>query len=460
MTRGIKLLLSMLLALAVLLAFALTAIAWWVSGDGLRTQIEEAASKRLGVAVQLEKISLDVWPLPSLALQGLVIQTQPRLSAQRIEARPAWGSLISVPRQLEVLSLHLQGVMLPQRGIDQVQQALSKRELPARAESGQKANMALKTQLASERSADAVRKQDAATAPALLIGLLTIPQRITLDDVTWQSTAGEPLTLSGAITLSEARDVAELDISLAGGTLRGPLRMASVEGLLPSSSKASLKPQLSGTLTTRGVSLAALPGVGARMSGRLNATTTLEAQAAQLSRLDEALQTRTQFNVSGAVIKGIDLAKAVRTLGLSRGGETALSQLSGNLSTRGSGPAMQITLSDLEAASSLLKASGAVNVGAAASAGGPRPLSGKVNVDLNAPDGGTGVGQAVGQLVGIPLEISGTTASPTVAPTRGAMIGGAIGSVMAPVIGTGAGAKLGDKVGEKLGNLKEKLFGK
>jgi hypothetical protein len=161
--------------------------------------------------------------------------------------------------------------------------------------------------------------------------------------------------------------------------------------------------------------------------------------------------------VKGAVIKGVDLAKAVRTLGLSRGGETTLQQLSGQLSTRGTGAAMQLTLSDLQAKSSILRANGTVSVGAASGPGAPRALSGRVDVDLTAGD--SKVGQAVGQLVGIPLEISGTTAAPQVQPTRGAMIGGAIGSVMAPVIGTGAGAKLGDKAAQKLQGWKDKLFG-
>jgi hypothetical protein len=162
------------------------------------------------------------------------------------------------------------------------------------------------------------------------------------------------------------------------------------------------------------------------------------------------------------VIKGVDLAKAVSTLGLSRGGETVLQQLSGKLTTRGTGAPMQLALSELQARSRILKASGAVNVGAASSPGAARALSGRVDVDLTAGDGklGQAVDKTVGQLAGIALEISGTTDAPVVAPTRGAMIGGAIGSVMAPVIGTGAGAKLGDKAAQTLGNLKEKLFGK
>ncbi len=436
MTRVIKLLLSLVLALLFLLGAALAALAWWLSGDGLRLKLQEEASARLGVPVQLEKISLDVWPLPSLALQGLVIQTQSRMSAERIEARPAWSRLMSQPRQLEVLALHVQGASLPQRGLDQIQQLLSKQERS--------------TQSAPGLSAQKVSNTLAQANSPTLLGVLAIPQRITLDKLTWQSAAGEDLTLSGSIALSAARDAAELDLQLAGGTLRGPVRLMGMEKNGPV--------QLRSELTASNLDLAALPGLRARMSGRLQSTTTLDAQAAQLSGLGTALQTRTQFNVSSAVIKGIDLAKAVTTLGLSRGGETALSQLSGSLSTRGTGAPMQITLSDLQATSSLLKASGAVNVGAAASSGGPRPLNGKVSVDLTAGD--SKVGQAVGQLVGIPLEISGTTAAPTVAPTRGAMIGGAIGSVMAPVIGTGAGAKMGDKVGDKLSGWKDKLFGK
>jgi hypothetical protein len=455
MSRVIKLLLSVLLALALLLAAALAALAGWLSGDGLRLQVQAAASQQWGVPVELEKISLDVWPLPALAVQGLAIQTQPRLFAQRLEARPVWAGLLREPRQLEVLSLHLQGVQLPQRGLDQLQQLLSKKERPAQNPRLPAAQKALKTE----------PQAGAQSAPLVMLGLLAIPQTIMLDRVTWQSAAGENLTLSGGIELKPARDAAQLDLRLAGGTLRGPVRWSGLErGVANPGAVNRGSVQLRGELTASNLDLAALPGLGVRMSGRLQSTTTLDVQAAKPSDLGAALQTRTTFNVSGAVVKGIDLAKAVRTLGLSRGGETALSTLSGSVITRGSGAAMQVSLTDLQATSSILKASGAVNVGAAANPGAPRPLSGKVSVDLNAPDGGnvitSGAGKALGALVGIPLEIGGTTAAPQVQPTRGALIGGAIGSVLAPVVGTGAGAKIGDKVGEKLSGLKEKLFGR
>jgi hypothetical protein len=441
MKRILKFLLSVLLALALLFALAAGALAWWLSGDGPRERVQALASEKLGVPVTLSQLSLSVFPWPSVAVGDVKIATQAPLTAERMELRPAWRKLLGldgVARELEVESLTLRGLSLPQKGLDQLTQSLLK----------------------AEHSAQQIRRQSAQNASktdesaAVIVGLLAIPQRTRLDGVVWTSGAGESLSLSGDVSLNAARDQMDVNLQLAGGTVRGPLRLASMDG------KAGW--QLRGELATSGLDLAQLPGARQKMAGRLQGTTTLDAQAAQLSGIGAALQTQTQFNVSGAVIKGVDLAKAVRTLGLSRGGETALQQLSGNLATRGIGAPMQIMLSELQAKSSILVAKGAVSIGAAASPGAPRALVGKVDVDLTAGESKFGqvVDKTVGQFVGIPLEISGTTAAPQVQPTKGAMIGGAIGSVMAPVFGTGAGAKMGDKAANALGSLKDKLFGK
>jgi hypothetical protein len=440
MKRILSLALSAVLASAVLLAAALGGLAWWLSGDGPRSQLEARISEQLGVAVRVGKLSLSAWPLPAVVASDVVVATQAPLTAQRIELRPAWRKLMGwggVARELDVELLSLTGLSLPQHGLDQLTRSLSKNERSAQQTRRLTAQNASKTDRNSTDSA------------SIMIGLLAIPQRIQLDRVVWQSAAGESLALSGAVKTSDARDQMQLDIQLAGGKLTGQLR-------LPEPTKGQPW-HLRGELKAQGVDLAALPGARQRMAGQVDATMSLDASASQLSGLAAALQTRTPFNVKGAVIKGVDLAKAVRTLGLSRGGETTLQQLSGQLSTRGTGAAMQLTLSDLQAKSSILRANGTVSVGAASGPGAPRALSGRVDVDLTAGD--SKVGQAVGQLVGIPLEISGTTAAPQVQPTRGAMIGGAIGSVMAPVIGTGAGAKLGDKAAQKLQGWKDKLFG-
>lgn len=449
MNRILKFLLSTLFAVALLVAAAAGALAWWLSGDGPRMRVQALASERLGVPVTLGKLSLSVLPWPALVVDDLTVATQPPVTAQQVQLRPAWGKLLSAPRELEVSLLSLKGLNLPQQGLDQVTQSLSKSERSTQNIQGVAAQKASKNVWAVMPD-----------SPAVLVGLLAIPQHTQLQGVVWYSKAGQALALSGDVRMSATRDEAQVDLKLGGGTVRGPLRLAqkTLEGKAPD---VTARWKLHGEMKTQGVELAALPGMGARLAGRLEATTTLDAQAAQIDGISAALQTRTQFSVGGGVIKGVDLVRAVTTLGLSRGGETALQQLSGVLTTRGTGAPMQLSLTGLQAKSKLLSASGAVNVGAAASPGAPRGLSGRVSVDLTAGDSVvSGAGTAIGALVGIPLEIGGTTANPQVQPTKGAMIGGAIGSVMAPVIGTGAGAKLGDKAATTLSNLKDKLFGK
>jgi hypothetical protein len=152
----------------------------------------------------------------------------------------------------------------------------------------------------------------------------------------------------------------------------------------------------------------------------------------------EALQSQSKFNVRSAVVHGIDLAKAVKTVGLNRGGETRLDTLAGQVSTRG----RAIQLTNLVASSGVLSANGNVAVSPG------RALSGRVNVDLAA--------SAMGTAVGVPLAIGGTLDAPEVTLTRAALIGAAIGTAVMPGAGTGAGASLGDKLGDKLKNI----FGK
>ncbi len=444
MTRVLKFLLSALLALALLLTTAAGALAWWLSGDGPRERVQALASEKLRVPVTLSKLSLDVFPWPSVGVSDLKIATQAPLLAERIELRPHWRKLLGfggVQRELQITSLALRGLSLPQQGLDQLSQLLLKSEQSTQ-------------QIRRLSAQNTLKSVNQAETGALIVGLLAIPQQTQLDRMMWQTAAGESLLISGYLNLSAERDQMKVRLELAGGSVSGPLRLSS------QNNKTDW--ELRGELAANDVDLAQLPGMRQRIAGRVNSMTMIESSATHLAGIGAALQTQTQFNVSGAVIKGVDLAKAVRTLGMARGGETALQQLGGTLTTRGTGALMLITLSDLQAKSSLLQARGSVSIGAAASPGAPRALAGKVNVDLTAGDGklGQAVDQTVGQLVGIPLEISGTTAAPQVQPTRGAMIGGAIGSVIAPVIGTGAGAKMGDKAAQTLESWKERLFGK
>jgi hypothetical protein len=350
------------------------------------------------------------------------------LTLERVEVRPAWRGLLQ--GQLELSSVLVRGALLPQAGIDALLLALQKKKLSTQA----------------ERALEAENTY--------------IPLRTVLDKVTWVSAQGERIVLDADAHLSPQGLPYDVSIKILQGQLQGAtarlqrprhdvndwtLALAVGGGTVQGQFQSQAAPQpgsefsIKGQLQTRAVQLAALSSTPRPvLSGALDADTTLSVHTANWGALLDSLQTQSKFTVSHAVVHGIDLAKAVKTVGLSRGGETPLDTLSGQLSTHGR--ALQLT--NLAASSGALSASG--NVAVAPN----HALSGRVNVNLAA--------NALGQAVGVPLEVGGTLEAPTVTLTRAALIGAAIGTIILPGVGTGAGATLGDRVGAGF----KKLFGR
>jgi len=220
-------------------------------------------------------------------------------------------------------------------------------------------------------------------------------------------------------------------MAVGGGTIKGTVQLQPAP-------KAGAAFSLKGQLETRAVEVAAVASTAPPvLSGRLDASTTLSARTASLGALADVLQTQSKFTVRNAVVHGIDLEKAVKTVGLSRGGQTPLDTLAGQVNTQG----RTVHLTNLVASSGVLSASGNVTVAPS------RALNGRVSVDLAAA--------ALGSAVAVHMAVGGTLDAPEVTLTRGALIGAAIGTVVMPGVGTGAGASLGDKVGSGL----KKLFG-
>jgi hypothetical protein len=193
---------------------------------------------------------------------------------------------------------------------------------------------------------------------------------------------------------------------------------------------------LTGQLNTENVEVSALTAPSKPLTGKLQAQTTLRSEFREPGQVVDVLTTQTRFTVRDAIVQGIDLQKAVQTVGLSRGGLTNLDTLAGQVATQGK--AVQLT--NLVATSGALSATG--NVAIAPS----KALSGRVNVDLASTKGA----------LGVPLVVGGTIDEPSVTLTRGAMVGAALGTLVAPGAGTAAGASTGDKIGESLRGL----FGK
>ncbi|MBT9464052.1 hypothetical protein [Hydrogenophaga sp.] len=427
--------LGILAALFLLLGLALVvALHQWTGSHGFRQRLEREASAALGVPVTLSRVTVDVFPLPAVALEGLHIQARPALTLERVEARPVWWALLR--GRLAVSTLIVRQAVLPQATIVL---------LGARVQDPAKQPV---TPGAHDEAAD----------------LSWLPRRVVLDDVTWIGAQGRSSTVQAELVLDEdgwpadasvavirgalegAKAVLKretdnqtawtLKVDVGGGTLQGPLKMTT-----PQASAQVRDLVFDASLETRGVEVSALTAPSRTLTGRLDASTTLSARInprAGTASVTDALRSQTRFTVNNAVVHGVDLARAVATVGLSRGGSTELDTLAGQVRTRG----QQIDLTNLVASSGVLAASGEVTVAPS------RTLSGRVRVDVTRGAGG--------DLVGVPLVVGGTLDAPSVSLSRSALLGAAIGTALMPGVGTGAGANLGDRLGEGI----KGLFGK
>ncbi|MDP3673090.1 MAG: hypothetical protein Q8R69_25780 [Telluria sp.] len=424
MNRIVKWGAGIALGLALLLGAVAAALQYWVGSEDFRYRVSQQVGSALGVPVELGGISVDMWPLPAVALDRVRVKSQPPLTLERIEARPVWAGLLR--GRLEVATLVVRNAVVPEQAVNAIATSFQK----------------------SRRSAPAAAGASSGNTMALL------PRRTLLEQVTWVAAKGGSTTvdaqarlgddglpasaqvdvLKGRLagvkaTLQRQTDHWTLNAAIGGGTVAGKLQWR------PGAKGSHL---LQGQFDTANVEVSALTAPSRTLTGRLEARTTLNAEFRELGALADAMQSQTRFTVHNAVVHGIDLAQAVKSVGLNRGGETRLDTLAGNVTTRG----RAVQLSNLVATSGALSANG--NIAMAPD----KSLSGRVTVDL--------ASAAAGGAIGVPLAVGGTLDSPSVTLTRGALLGAAIGTVVAPGVGTGAGAKLGDRLGEGL----KGLFGK
>jgi hypothetical protein len=400
------------------------ALRHWLATDDFRVRVQQQVSAALGVPVELGRITIDVWPLPAVALDNVQVRSRPPLTLERIEARPSWEPLLH--GRLQVATLVVRNAVLPEQAITAIAAAFHKKQAGA----------------------------PAAAASATSGGGTPLPQRALLQHVTWVPAKGSRSTIDAQFqldpdglpanakfevregrwqgaraTLQRAGDDWNLHADIGGGTLNGKTHwQAGAKG-------ASL---LQGQLETANVEVSALTAPSSTLTGRIEAHTTFHADIPAGGSVADAMHTQTRFTVRNAVVHGIDLAQAVKTIGLSRGGQTTLDTLAGQVTTQG----RNVQLHNLVATSGMLSATGNVNMTP------DRRLDGRVSVAL-------AVG-SVGGALGVPLSVGGTLDAPSVTLTRGALLGAAIGTAVAPGVGTGAGASLGDRLGQGLRGL----FGK
>ena len=390
---------------------------YWLGSDDLRRRAERAASEAVGVPVTLGRVGLNLLPVPGIALEAVRIETRPAWTIERMEAWAELGALLQGRLQLSGLSQHRAD--LSQAGWEYLAAQRSRKAPPPSGESAVSLPRTLKVESLTWRplsGAPSTVDADATVAPDGLPENLNAGVR-----------AGP---LQGAeLVLTREQLTWNLKARYAGGTLQGPIT-------LDRAPRPGAVLQVRGRLVTEGVDVGVLSRK--RLGGRLDATTTLEWRTGGPGSLLDAFQTHSQFVVRDAVVHGVDLVRAVKTVGLSHGGETRLDTLAGHLSTRG----QALSLGNLMASSGVLSATGQVDVSSS------QALRGRVLVAL-----GPG---PIGQAVGVPLIVGGTLRDPQLTLTRSALLGAAIGTMVMPGVGTGAGAS----IGEKIGNSLQGLFGK
>jgi hypothetical protein len=283
---------------------------------------------------------------------------------------------------------------------------------------------------------------------------VSLPERIVLDKVTWVDTKGQRNVVNATLQLDDDGLPGHVDFAVVQGrwngidgklqrsgnrwALDGHVGGGTVKGSFATAKNAKGEPLLEGDFDTAGVEVSTFTVPSRTLTGRLEAHTSVQANLRDLAAIADVLQSQTKFTVHNAVLHGIDLAQAVKTVGINRGGETHLDTLAGQLATHG----REAELRNLVASSGALSATGNITMAA------DKHLSGSVNVDL--------AQKVAGTALGVPLVVGGTLDSPSVTLSRSALIGAAIGTAIMPGVGTGAGAKVGDKLGDAL----KGLFGK
>ena len=193
MPRQVKKLSVALVLLVVLAAAGVFALQRWIDSDDFRARVEREAGDALGARVTVEHLGVDLWPVPALTVSGFRIETRPALTLDRMEVRPTWSALLQ--GRLELATLLLHGVTLPQGGIDAVLAALQrkKREVPTPKDQGAEGASALRH----------------------------IPARTVLDGLTWVSAQGTRITLDADVRLSPLGLPDDVTVNVLKGAMQG-----------------------------------------------------------------------------------------------------------------------------------------------------------------------------------------------------------------------------------------------
>ncbi|MDP9893700.1 hypothetical protein J2W32_002234 [Variovorax boronicumulans] len=419
-----------LLGIAAVLLLGIGALVWFVSSrlpsdEEVAVRISEGFEKRFGVGLKVGGAHWALLPTPVLVLSDIATDQPRPITLRRVTAQLKLTELLH--RVIAVDELEIESLVLPRESV-----RAFRGKGPKPHEGG---------------------NVIALPAPWTLA---PIPlEQLRWRDVVWIDRRDIALAYDGEVAFDPQWRPRQARIERAGATPPARLRLdreagqdrwrtridvggGTWNGVALFEMPAGGKLRVSAELDPRQVDIEGLvQAFGRRTSvaGKVNGHSTLVAEADEaneLGALIRSMHTRTTFSVRPATLTKVDIAKAVTTAGISRGGTTPLDELTGTLDTQGTENGIVMRYTNLKARSGVLTASGNLQLF-------NRKMEGDLAVDL------------VDGVVGVPLKIGGSVSDPEVSLTGGALAGAAVGSAVLPGVGTAIGARVGQQV--------EKLFG-
>lgn len=410
-------------SLAVVFGAGAAFVVWKLpSDDQLAARLTQAFSERTGVGLEIGRLHWTLFPSPRIVIEELATVQEEPIRARHLSATMPWRAVFA--KEVRIDSIEANGIAVPRES------TIAFRGKGGAGVSGSAGSWKLAdTPLAHLRITDAtwVDRRDIA---------LSYDGNIDFDP-NWRPRTAElsrrdvspPARLR--LTRENDEDRWRALIDVADGTANGSVILKVADnGAL--SLHAQLAPRdLDVELLVKSF------GRSAPVSGKLTGETEVDTHGEGVSELTRNLHTRTRFTVSPAALTKFDLAKAVKTAGISRGGRTPLQQLTGTLDTQATGDGTQMRYTDLEARSGLLTATGSARIL-------NRKLDGEAAVDI------------VDGVVGVPLKLGGTLDAPELSLTGGALAGAAVGTAVLPGVGTAIGARIGQQIERIFGNDEKK----
>ena len=416
-----------LIGIAAVLLLGIGALVWFVSSrlpsdEEVAVRISEGFEKRFGVGLKVGSAHWALLPTPVLVLSDIATDQPRPITLRRVTAQLKLTELLH--RVIAVDELEIESLVLPRESI-----RAFRGKGPKPHEGG---------------------NVIALPAPWTLA---PIPlEQLRWRDVVWIDRRDIALAYDGEVAFDPQWRPRQARVERAGATPPARLRLdrdagqdrwrtridvggGTWNGVTLFETPDGGKLRISAELDPREVDIQGLVQAfdrRASVAGKVSGHTTLSVEAAEVGEFMRALHTRTTFTVKPATLTKLDIAKAVTTAGISRGGTTPLDELTGTLDTQGTEDGIVMRYTNLKARSGVLTASGNLRLF-------NRRMEGDLAVDL------------VDGVVGVPLKIGGTVSDPEVSLTGGALAGAAVGSAVLPGVGTAIGARVGQQV--------EKLFG-